>query len=189
MPVFPTRYPTFAALLMASALAATTASAQDQGDKDLKAISGYTLTLPKYKQMMSAMLNLGKAAQQNPGISAALENSADATLDQMIARLNAVPAARKAIADAGLGTREFALIEMASLQAGMAYGLTKQLHLTPDSVARTTGVSKANLEFFRTNEAELERMRQAMEARMPKDQSADADGEAADSADSADTSN
>jgi hypothetical protein len=189
MPVFSTRCRTFAALSLVSALMTSTASAQSQGDKDLKAISGYTLTMPKYKQMMTAMLNLGKAAQQNPGISAALENSADATLDQMIGRLNAVPQARNAIADAGLSTREFALIEMASLQAGMAYGLTKQLHLTPDSVAKTTGVSKGNLEFFRTNEAELERMRQAMEAQMPKDQSADVDGEAADSADSTDTSN
>jgi hypothetical protein len=187
MPVFSTCCRAIAGLLTASSLLASAASAQAQGDKDLKAISGYRLTMPKYKQMMTAMLNLGKAAQQNPNISAALENSADAPLDQMIARLDAVPPARKAIGDAGLTTREFALIEMATLQAGMAYGLTKQLHLTPDSVAKTTGVSKANLEFFRTNEAELERMRQAMEAQMPKDQSTEAEG--AEEADSEDTSN
>jgi hypothetical protein len=34
-------------------------------------------------------------------------------------------------------------------------------------LADTTGVSKANLEFFRAKEAALERMRQAMEAQMP----------------------
>jgi len=54
-------------------------------------------------------------------------------------------------------------------------------------LADTTGVSKANLEFFRTNEAELERMRQAMEAQMRKDQSTEAAG--GESADSEDASN
>jgi hypothetical protein len=186
MPVFSTCCRIVAGLLTVFSLLASPASAQGQGDKDLKAISGYSLTMPKYKQMMTAMLNLGKAAQQNPNISAALENSADGTLDQMTARLDAVPPARRAIADAGLNTREFALIQMAALHAGMAYGLMKQLHLTPDSVVKSTGVSQANLEFFRINEAELERTRQAMEAQMPKDQPTEADG--AESADSEDTS-
>jgi hypothetical protein len=176
---------------MIAALVVSTASAQNKGDKDLKAISGYTLSMPKYKQMTTAMLNLGKAAQKDPGISGALESSGEATLDQMIARLNAVPQARKAIADAGLSTREFALIMMSSLQAGMSYGLMKQLHLTPDSVAKTTGVSKANLEFFRANEAELEQMRQTMEAQMPKDEPepAGTEDDTAGTADSAESSN
>jgi hypothetical protein len=71
----------------------------------------------------------------------------------------------------------------------MSYGLMKQLHLTPDSVAKTTGVSKANLEFFRANEAELEQMRQTMEAQMPKDEPAGTEDDTAGTADSAESSN
>jgi hypothetical protein len=136
--------------------------------------------MPKYKQFMNAMLNLGKAAQRDSTIGGALEDSGNLTLDQSVARIEAVPAARKAIAQAGLTPREFTLAQGAMLQGGMAYGLMKQYHLTADSIVKATGVSRANLEFFRANEAELERMGKAMEAQMPKDQLTDEAGEAAD---------
>jgi hypothetical protein len=165
-----------AALFLAfPCLLATTAAAQKPADKDLQAISAYTFTLPKYKQLMTAMINLGKAAQQNPAMADALEMSGDQTLDQMVARYSAVPAVKKAIADAGLSPREFAVAQGAMIQAGMSYGIMKQYKLSPDSVSKSTGVSKANLEFFRANEAELERMGKEMEAQMPKEE---ASGEA-----------
>jgi hypothetical protein len=40
-------------------------------------------------------------------------------------------------------------------------------------VSKTTGVSKANLEFFRVNEAEIERMGKEMQAQMPKEKPSD----------------
>ena len=56
--------------------------------------------------------------------------------------------------------------------------LRKVPAMTPDSVAKTTGVSRANLEFFRTNEAEIERMSKELEAQFPKNEANAAEGEA-----------
>ena len=44
----------------------TTVAAQRAGDNDLKEISAYTWTKPKFKQLMTAMANLGKAAMSDP---------------------------------------------------------------------------------------------------------------------------
>ena len=128
-------------------------AAQGQADKDLKAISAYTFTLPKYKQLMTAMVNLGNAAKVDPKVAGALEGSGNLSLDEMTMRLQSLAPARKAIVDAGLTPREFAVAQGAWLQSGMSYGLMKQYNLTADSVSKATGASKANLEFFRANEA------------------------------------
>ena len=159
-------------LMLAAPFAISTAAAQSgKEDKDSKAISSYTLTMPKYKQLMQAMLNLGKAAQKDPTLASAIEESGSKSLDQMAAGYNAKPSVRQAIADAGLTSREFAVGQMALLQAGMSYGVMKQYKLTADSVHKATGVSIANLEFYRANEAEIDRMTKQMEAQMPKDSS------------------
>lgn len=177
--------PCFAARARATALAfaipcllPATATAQDQGDKDLKAISAYTLTMPKYRQFTGAMVNMAKAAQADPSLENAIENSGELSLDELIARYNSVPPLKAAITKAGMTPREFALAQGAIIQAGMAYGLMKQLKLPPDSVAKTTGVSRANLEFFRTNEAEIERMSRELEAQFPKNEAKAAEDEA-----------
>jgi hypothetical protein len=165
-------------LMLAAPFTISTASAQGKEDKDSKAVSAYTLTMPKYKKLMQAMLNLGKAAQKDSTLATAIEDSGNKSLDQMTAAYNAKPQIRNAIGAAGLTSREFAVGEMALLQAGMSYGLMKQYKMTADSVHKATGVSMANLEFYRANEAEIERLTKQMEAEMPKDRSS---GEAGDS--------
>jgi hypothetical protein len=95
------------------------------------------------------------------------ENSGDLPLDQLVARYNAVPVVKSAITAAGMTPRDFALAQGAFLQAGMSYGLMKQLKLSPDSVIKTTGVSRANLDFFRVNEVEITRLNKELEAQMP----------------------
>jgi hypothetical protein len=183
MPVRSSRLRSVALALAFPCLLTATAAAQKPGDKDLQAISAYTFTLPKYKQLMTAMVNLGKAAQQNLRMADALEDSGNLTLDQMVARYSAVAPVKKAIADAGLTPREFAVAQGAMIHAGMSYGIMKQYRLSPDSVSKTTGVSKANLEFFRANEAEIERMGKEMQAQMPKEQRSD-EADTAEEADS-----
>jgi hypothetical protein len=165
-------------LMLAAPFAISTASAQGNDDKDSKAVSAYTLTMPKYKKLMQAMLNIGKAVQKDSTLASAIEDSGNKSLDQMTAAYNAKPQIRNAIAAAGLTSREFAVGEMALLQTGMSYGLMKQYKMTADSVHKATGVSMANLEFYRTNEAEIDRLTKQMEAQMPKDRSS---GEAGDS--------
>lgn len=182
MTVRSSRYRALALALALPSLLTSTAAAQSSGDKDLKAISAYTLTMPKYKQLLAAMVSLGKAAQHDLKMATALDGVGNLSLDQMVARLNTVPPAKRAIADAGLTPREYAVAQGAMLQGGMSYGIMKQYKLSPDSVSKTTGVSKANLEFFRVNEAEIERLGKELQAQMPKEETAEAtdedDGEA-----------
>jgi hypothetical protein len=168
-------------------LLATPSVSRAQANSDLREISAYTLTMPKYKQLIAAMLNLGKAAQADPAVGGALEGSGNLTVEQATARLGSVPAAKRAITSAGLTPREFTIAQGAMLQAGMSYGIMKQYKLSPDSVSKSTGVSKANLEFFRANEAEIERLGKQTEGMAPresaatKDEDADSDTEATDS--------
>ena len=174
------------ALILSCLMAAPSVSLA-QANSDLREISAYTLTMPKYKQLINAMLNLGKAAQAEPSVGGALEGSGNLTLDQATARLGAVPAAKRAVTSAGLTPREFMVAQGAMLQAGMSYGIMKQYKLSPDSVSKSTGVSKANLEFFRANEAEIERLGKQMESMGPREsaasehEEADSDSEPTDS--------
>jgi hypothetical protein len=165
-------------LMLSAPFAVSTANAQAKDDKDTKVVSAYTLTMPKYKKLMQAMLNIGKAVQKDSALGSAIEDSGNKSLDQMTAAYNAKPQIRNAIAAAGITSREFAVGLMSLFQTGMSYGLMKQYKMTADSVHKATGVSIANLEFYRANEAEIDRMTKQMEAQMPKDNSS---GEAADS--------
>jgi hypothetical protein len=158
-------------LMLAAPFGISTAGAQGNGDKDSKAVSAYTLTMPKYKKLMQGMLNIGKAVQKDSALGSAIEDSGNKSLDQMTAAYNAKPQIRNAIAAAGLTSREFAVGLMSLLQTGMSYGLMKQYKMSADSVHKATGVSTANLEFYRANEAEIDRMTKQMEAQMPKDRS------------------
>lgn len=178
MPVHTARSRALLLALALPCLLSSTATAQRSADNDLRAISAYTLTMPKYKQLMTAMANLGRSAQRDPKVGAALEGSGNLGIDQMVARLDAVPPVKQALGDAGLSTREFAVAQGAMLQSAMSYGIMKQYKLSPDSVSKSAGVSKANLEFFRANEAEIERMGKEMQAQMPRDAGETAEAEA-----------
>ena len=149
------------ALLFSSSLA----SAQMSGDRDLRAYSSHRLTMPKYKKYLAAMVNVAQAGSRNPKVGDAMEASGSLTNDQLVARLNEVPEARRAITGAGLTTRDYVLTQGALLQAGMAHGSMKQLKLSPDSAIKAFGVSRANLEFVGKNEAEITRSTNEAEAK------------------------
>jgi len=173
----------------ATALAALIAtivatSAQAQGDADLKAISAYSLSMPRYKQYLAAMLSLRQAAESDPSIGESMGDSGNLSIDQIATRYNRHPAVKGSITKAGLTTRDFALMQGALLQAGMAYGIMKQYKIPADSVVKTTGVSRANLDFFAQNEPELTRLNTEMEAKSPGSDEASA-GDEVDEADSA----
>jgi hypothetical protein len=161
----------FAALcLVAAPLAAVPAAAQagSQGDRDLAVISSYPLSMPRYRQYLAAMLNLVDAAKTSPAVGDVFENSGSLSLDEMVARFDKAPGVRRAVVAAGLTPRDFVLTQMALFQTGMAYGMMKEYKLPADSVAKTAKVSRANLEFYRTNEVEITRLGKELEAKMPK---------------------
>ena len=76
---------------------------------------------------------------------------------------------RKAIEKAGLSPKEFAVIMMATMQAGMAQGI---IAMRPkdnaDSLAREMKTNPANVRFMREHQAEIEAKQKAMAAEMKK---------------------
>jgi hypothetical protein len=167
--------------VLALPLTAPAISAQSQPDADLKAISAYALTMPKYKQYLDATVNLANVAAKNPQLAERLDGFGNKSLAEQVKLLEGVPQVRGAITATGLTTRDYVLTQGALLQAGMAYALTKDAKMPPDSVIKKAGVSRANLEFYQKNEAEIGRLAKEAEARAPKlpDDEDDAAGEEA----------
>jgi ABC-type sugar transport system substrate-binding protein len=163
--------------VLALPLAAAPAAAQSQADADLKAISAYTLTMPKYQQYLDASVNVAKAAAKDPTLEARFEDFGNKSLSEQIKVMDGVPQIRSAIVATGLTTRDYALTQGALLQAGMAYAMAKGAGMPVDSVVKKAGVSRANIEFYQKNEAEIGRLAKEAEARSPKRPAEDDSGD------------
>jgi hypothetical protein len=168
MSSFSSRMCTHALAVVALSLAGTAASAQSQADADLEAISATTLTMPKYKQYLDATVNLANVAAKDPNLATRLDGYGEKSLSEQVKLLDGVPQVRGAISAAGLTTRDYVLTQGALLQAGMAYAMTKGTAVPVDSIVKKAGVSRANLEFYQKNEAEIGRLAKEAEARAPK---------------------
>jgi hypothetical protein len=162
------RVRTHAFTLLALSLTTTAAPAQSQADADLKAISAYTLTMPKYKQYLDATVNLATVAVTDASLEGRLDGFGNKSLAEQVKLLDGVPQVKSAISATGLTTRDYVLTQGALLQAGMAYAMAKGSGVPMDSVVKKAGVSRANVEFYQKNEAEIERLAKEAEARAPK---------------------
>jgi hypothetical protein len=137
-----------AGLLVAAAMLGLTGPAA-ASDKDTREISAYALTesgLAKFKQ---ATQNLAAV----PGGCARTDDDDDSdskSIDEMVAKMNAVPGAAAAIQSAGMTTREFVVFTFSMFQTGMAAWAVGQPggKLPP-------GVSQANVDFYKKHEAKL----------------------------------
>jgi hypothetical protein len=159
-------------------LQAPVISAQND-DPDTKAYNSYVLSMPKYKKYLASMVSIAKASERSPTAAQAFEDLGDLSIDQAVVRLNKSPEIRSAISGAGFTTREFVVLQGALLSAGLAHSLTKQGGLSPDSVVALTQVSRANLDFYGKNEAEIQRLNKEAEAKAPalKNAADDEDGD------------
>jgi hypothetical protein len=162
------RAPRLAFFCLLVAATAPVAGAQTSGDADLKAISSYTLTMSKYKQYLDATVNMANVAAKNPQLANRLEGYGNQSLADQIKLLDGVPQVRGAITATGLTTRDFVLVQGALIQAGMAHAMIKSMSVPADSVIKTAGVSRANLEFYQKNEGEIGRLAKEAAARAPK---------------------
>ena len=156
---------TYTATVLALSLGGTAAEAQS--DADLKAIGATTLTMPKYKQYLDASVNLANVAAKNPGIADRMKGSGEKSIAEQVRALESDPQVRGAITATGLTTKDYVLTQWAILQSGMAYAMTKGSGVSQDEVAKKAGVSKANLDFYAKNEAEINRLAKEAQARAP----------------------
>ena len=144
------------------------AAARAQSDADLKIISATVLTMPKYKQYLDATVNLANVAAKSPDVAGRMEGSGEKSIAEQVKLLDGNPQLKGAISATGLTTRDYVVTQWALLQAGMAYAMGKGGGASQDEIARKAGVSKANLEFYAQNEAEINRLAKEAQARAPK---------------------
>ena len=149
-------------LMFAMLAAAFGPQAQAAGgsDADLRELSRYTLTLADVRKYAAANANLAKhpKAGQEDEDSEDDDDNGNESLDEMAARINEMPEARKAIEAAGLTARQYAVITMALFQASMAQFAVEQ-GADPAKVARDASVNPANIRFVKENKAELEKLK------------------------------
>ena len=138
-----------------------------QSDADLKAVAATTLTMPTYKQYLDASVNLANVAAKNPAMAEGMKDSGEQSIADQVKTLESHPEAKAAIASTGLTTKDYVLTQWALLQTGMAYAMTKGTGATQDDMIKKAGVSKANMDFYAKNEAEINRLAEEAKARTP----------------------
>ncbi len=134
------------------------AYAAGSGDADLRELSRYTLTLTDIRKYAAANANLAKQPKAEQEDDEADDEDDDESLSAMTAKIERMPAARKAIESAGLTARQYAVITMALIQASMAQFAIDQ-GADPAKVARDASVNPANIRFVKENKAELEKLK------------------------------
>jgi hypothetical protein len=153
--------------LAVMALSLPAAAGAQQSDADLKAVSATTLTMPKYKQYLDATVNLANVAAKNPGLAEGMKDGGEKSIDEQVETLESNPQVKAAVTSTGLSTRDYVLTQWALLQTGMAYGLTKGSGASQEDMMKKAGVSKANMDFYAQNEAEINKLAEEAKARTP----------------------
>ena len=131
-------------------------------ENDKREISSYVLTeagLAKFTQATQALSAIpGACAREDDD-----DDSNSASLDQLVAKLNAVPGAQAAIQSAGMTTREYVVFMWSMMQSGMsAWALQQSGKLPP-------GVSQANVDFYNKHEAAMRATRRERPLRNDSD--------------------
>ena len=180
MPSLSRRVCTQALAVMALSLPA--AAPAQQSDADLKAVSATALTMPKYKQYLDATVNLANVAAKNPGLAKGIRDGGEEkSVDEQVRMFESNPQVKAAVTSTGLSTRDYVLTQWALLQTGMAYAMTKQAGASQEDMIKQAGVSKANMDFYAQNEAEINKLAEEAKARTPampdEEDSADDTGE------------
>ena len=125
--------------------------AQGFADRDAREISSYALTEAALAKFTQATSNLG--ALSKTATASCDDEGSGASLDANVARINGVPGAQAAIQSAGMTTREFVVFTWSLFQTGMAaWALDQPGGTLPP------GVSKANVDFYRTHEQALKQL-------------------------------
>ena len=156
------RFPHTAVLVLVFALLAVVcgqhAHSATGGDADLRELSRYQLTMADVRKFEAANAYLAKHSKEEQDDDDAEDEGDNESLDEMAARIESNPIARKAVEAAGLSARQYVVITMALFQASLAQYAVDQ-GADPGKVAGETGVNPANIRFVKEHKAELEQMK------------------------------
>lgn len=146
----------FAVLTLALMLPAPS---QAQVDRDTQEINSYVLTDAGLARYSKAIAALGSIAKKMSGDCEDDDDGDAQSIDQIVAKLNAKPGVKAALQSAGMTPREYIVFSMSVFQAGFAsWGLSQAGGKLPP------GVSMANVNFYRKNEAATAKLAKSAES-------------------------
>jgi len=132
---------------------------QAQVDHDTQEINSYVLTDAGLARYTKAMQAIGAIAKKNSSDCDDSEDDSPKSLDQLVAAINARPGAKAALQSAGMTPREYIVFSMSVFQTGFAsWGLSQPGGKLPP------GVSMANVNFYRKNEAAMAKLAKSAES-------------------------
>jgi hypothetical protein len=137
------------AVAVAATITLATPATAVGADKDSREVASYALTEGGLAKFTKATQNLaavpGACAKQDDD-----DGSNSQSIDQTVAKLNAVPGAQSAIQSAGMTTREYVVFMWSILHNGMAAWATSQ----PGGKA-PPGTLQSNIDFYKKHEAQM----------------------------------
>lgn len=166
-------FPVFLLALLPAGVRAQGAARTDS--KDVAEIRAYRLTIGDVRKWFAAQKGLVRLEQEHPELAEAadqFDDQASWSLDQFEHAVDAVPEASAALRANGLTARQFAVITMAYMQAGMLFWANEQGNKV-DLTSVTRDMNPANRTFYREHEAELKQMQGEIEALQRKGEAAD----------------
>lgn len=144
---------------LACAIAAVKAA--EAQASDLQEVSAYRLSESGLARYSQAIRKLGSLASSVSADCKGADDDGEAaqSIDDVAAKLEAVPGARAALDSAGISSHEFVVFTFALFQTGMAsWALDQPGGKLPE------GVSMDNVNFYRANSAALEELGQQTKA-------------------------
>jgi hypothetical protein len=158
---------TFAFALAMLVATAGIAAGPSKADADAAEVAAYRLSGATMKKVEDVVTRLSAAAAKDPAFRNELsalggsddededEASGPASLDDMVALVNASPEFAKILASAGLASREYLLFTFALLQAGLAESLSDPGAKLPPG---TSAVLAENIRWVREHKSEVDRL-------------------------------
>lgn len=136
-----------------------TSTAAAQAEDDLQDVTKFKLTMDRVDKYLAAQKNVMiRFKNMTPAEreAASMSNDNNATLDQMVAKVEGNAAMKQEVKKAGLSPREYVLVTVSYMQTAMASAVMKmQPKANQDSLARAMKANPDNIRFFQEHEAEI----------------------------------
>jgi hypothetical protein len=138
----------------------------------------YRLSMDKLNRVADATRKFHDLEKRNPGLGKSLERKADEnkSLSSKIAQIEKVPEVRATLASAGLTGRDYMLTLINAMNAGAAVQIKKM-----GGDASSLPVSPQNIQFYRTNQAAIEKLSKQIKDETKAAESAQGESTPADS--------
>lgn len=160
---------TFAGVLVTAALSFPVHRAAAQSDHDMQTLANYHLTESGLRKYYAANGNLMKAVMKDTlladAFGSAMRDGQD--IPAMAAEYDRVPAFKRALASAGITSRDYVTFTLSYMQASMTYGLMTQGPEKLRIKEVPKGTPKENVDFVRTHQALIQQLDKELKSLTP----------------------